>query len=71
LGASQLKKQKTIPNNPFFRENALFHPILSTKHLSLLSLANYWLQSTNYCKNMLNHRAEHEKKKLFFVVESF
>jgi len=37
----------------------------------LLSLANYRLQSANYCKNMLNHRAEHEKKKLFFVVESF
>jgi len=37
-----------------FRENALFYIVLSTKKLSLLSLANYRLQSINYCKEMLN-----------------
>jgi hypothetical protein len=52
-----------------FHENALFYPILSTKNLSLLSLTNYRLQPTNYCKNMLNHRAKHEKKKRFLLVE--
>jgi hypothetical protein len=60
-----------FPRNIQFRKNALFYPILSTKNFSSLSLANYRLHPTNYCKNMLNHRAEHEKKKLFFVVESF
>ena len=65
------KKTKNNSQEPFFRKNALFHPILSTKKLSLLSLANYRLQSTNYCKNMLNHRAEHAKKKPFFAVGSF
>ena len=39
--------------NILFRENALFHIVLSTKNMSLLSLATYRLQSTNYCKNML------------------
>jgi hypothetical protein len=65
------KKTKNNSQEPFFRKNALFYPILSTKQMSLLSLTNYRLQSTNYCKETLNHRAEHEKKKLFFAVESF
>ena len=71
FGVFTTKKTKNNSQQPFFRKNALFHIVLSTKRLSLLSLANYRLQSTNYCKNMLNHRAEHEKKKRFFVVESF
>jgi len=65
------KKTKNNSQERFFRENATFYHVLSTKNLSLLSPTNYRLQSTNYCKETLNHHAEHEKKKLFFVVESF
>jgi hypothetical protein len=65
------KKTKNNSQEPFFRKNATFHPILSTKLLITLSTVNYRLQSTNYCKETLNHRDEHEKKKLFFEVESF
>jgi hypothetical protein len=56
------KKTKNNSQEPFFRKNTTFHPILSTKLLITLSTANYRLQSTNYCKETLNHRAEHEKK---------
>jgi len=69
FGVFTTKKTKNNSQQPFFRKNALFHIVLSTKRLSLLSLANYRLQSTNYCKNMLNHRAEHEKKNRFLLVE--
>jgi len=65
------KKTKNNSQECFFRENTTFYTVLSTKLLITLSTANYRLQSTNYCKNMLNHRAEHEKKKRFFAVESF
>ena len=65
------KKTKNNSQECFFRENTTFYTVLSTKLLITLSTANYRLQSTNYCKETLNQRAEHEKKKLFFEVESF
>ena len=61
----------TAPLEIQFRENNLFYIVLSTGKLSWLSLVNYRPQSIYYSENMLNHRAEHEKKKLFFAIESF
>jgi hypothetical protein len=52
-----------------FRENALFYIVLSTKNFLLLSLANYRLQSTNYCKEMLNSVGFEGEKMTVLKVE--
>ena len=52
-----------------FRENALFYIVLSTKNFLLLSLANYRLQSTNHCKEMLNSVGFEGEKMTVLKVE--
>ena len=59
---------KQFPTTLFYQKRHFLPHFVNQKFVSTLP-ANYRLQSTNYYKNMLNHRAEHEKKNRFLLVE--